>query len=102
MAEVPPATDDYHSAGCNFAHSCKRMRVALWVFPSKRCELWEGNRENLKHGNGNHDNSNTRGSERKTGAPLLQCKWDSTVASNNTETDTPKLYILIFDVFYTF
>jgi len=29
-------------------------------------------------------------------------RWDSTVASNNTETDTPKLYILIFDVFYTF
>ena len=44
----------------------------MWVFPSKRGELREGNSENLKHGNGNHDNSDKRGVERKIGAPFLQ------------------------------
>jgi len=48
------------------------MRIALWVFPSKWGELREGNSENLKHGNRNHVNSDTRGVERKIGALFLQ------------------------------
>jgi len=38
------------------------------VLPSKRGELREGNRENPKHENGNHDSSDTCGGERKIGA----------------------------------
>jgi hypothetical protein len=44
----------------------------MWVFPSKLGELREGNSENLKHGNGNRENSVTRGVERKIGAPIVQ------------------------------
>jgi len=48
------------------------MRNALWVFLSKRGELQEGNRENVKHKNGNDDNSNTCGGKRKIGVFIVQ------------------------------
>jgi len=48
-------------------HCGCRKENALRVLPSKRGELREGNRENLKHKNGNHEKSDTCGGERKIG-----------------------------------
>ena len=63
----------------------KTRRVALWVFPSKRGELREVNSENLKHGN---HNSDTRGGERKIGAPFLQCNHVQIMEMSTTELPT--------------
>ena len=47
------------ATGCAL-HSRRGMQNALWVFPGKRGESGEGNRENPKQRNGNHDNSDTQ------------------------------------------
>jgi len=54
---------------------------------SKHGELREGNSENLKHGNGNNDNSDTCGGERKIGTPVLQCN-----TSNSLNEVRPKVW----------
>jgi len=38
----PKKEDDYQTARCNFAHRCKRIRVALWVFPSNAESFGKG------------------------------------------------------------
>ena len=70
----------------------------MWVFPWKRCELRERNRENPKHGN--DDNSDTRRYKRKIGALLVQCNHQHTPTTavphtaesgNEDKTVTPHL-----------
>ena len=53
------------------------VRNTLWVFPSKRGECWEGNRENLKKGDGYYENSDTRGGERNIGVRFVHCTLKS-------------------------
>ena len=55
-----PGTQLHTAARQTVLHCGCRMRNALWVLPSKRREVREGNRENQKHENGKYDNSDTR------------------------------------------
>ena len=63
------------ATGCVLHCGCV-MQNALYVFPGKRGESDEGNRENLKQRNGNHDNIDTGFDERKIGVTIVQCSHD--------------------------
>jgi len=63
------------ATGCMLHFGCV-MQNALWVFPGKHGELGEGNRENLKQRNGNHNSSDTRVGERKIGVMTVQCSHE--------------------------
>ena len=66
------------------------MRNSLWVFPSRRGELREGNSENLKHGNGNLISRVTRGGERKIGIKICNQTEKHTLFHNVLRDNSKK------------